>query len=426
MNKQAYKNIFEGKKILVGITGSIAAYKSLFLIRELCRCGAKVFPVLTPSATHFVTELTIANLSKNPVAVEMFDSNIQKHGAWHIDLVHQCDLMIIAPATASTIGKIANGICDSTLVTLATALPRNIPLLVSPAMDTTMWEHPATQNNIKKLKSMGIVIIPPSVGELSSGHFGEGRFPEVPVLLDYIETYLYFKEGKLDKLTKVKSKLNGKNILITSGPTYEKIDDVRYISNFSTGKMGHSLAIQSHILGANVNLISGPTKLDMLHNINITRIESAQDMYEKVLENFEKTDILIMASAVADFTPINKLTGKFKKESSEELILHLKKTIDILGKFGKMKKQKQILVGFALEESSTGLKNAWKKLLNKNCDIIALNYFDREFSGFADDFNTITLIGFENEDQMFIEEYPPLSKNICSVIILEKVISLIK
>jgi phosphopantothenoylcysteine decarboxylase/phosphopantothenate--cysteine ligase len=425
MDNQKAFNIFNKKKIIVGITGSIAAYKSLLLIRELTRKGANVFPVMTPSAANFVTPLSVSNLAKSQVAIDMFAPEVQRSGAWHIDLVSNADLMIIAPATATTIAKIANGICDNSLVTVATALPKDIPLIISPAMDTSMWENPITQRNVKILEEIGVVIIPPAVGELSSGHFGEGRLPEIPVLLDYIETCLFFKEIGKNHQSITKSKLKGKKVLLTAGPTIEKIDDVRFISNFSSGKMGLSLANKSHILGAQVTLIAGPTKLQTHHNIEVVKVESSSEMYEKVIEYYAKNDIVIMASAVADYTPASKFTGKVKKDTADELNIKLKRTKDILEELGKRKKS-QFLVGFALEDSSTGLKNAWRKLVQKNCDMIVLNYFDKEHSGFGGDENTITLLGFESNDELFIHEYPPMDKNLCAMIILERISQMLK
>lgn len=417
-------SLFEGKNIILGICGSIAAYKSLFLIRELTRRKANVFPVLTPSATNFITPLTASNLSKSPVVVDMFDQDIQRRGAWHIDLVQNCDLMIIAPATASTIGKIANGICDNSLVTLSTALPTTAPLLLAPAMDTTMLQNPITKENIQKLSNLGVIIIPPAIGELSSGHYGEGRLPEVEVLLDYIEAYLYFKKLGLNNVMEIKRKFFRKKFLITAGPTCEKIDDIRFISNFSSGKMGFALAAQANILGANVLLVSGPTKLEMHHNVETIRITSSAEMFKVVSKNFSNTDVTIMSSAVADWTPTEVFKGKLKKDKRNTINIKLKKTTDILYELGKNKQQNQIVVGFALESKENGLKNAWEKLRRKNCDLMVLNYFDENQSGFGFETNKITLIGFKNQAEMFIEEYPLLSKNICSLIILEKIAEL--
>jgi len=419
MGQKTTNNVFSGKKIIVGITGSIAAYKALFLIRELVRMGAEVFPVLTPSATNFVTDLTASNLSRNTAIVDMFDRTYQNQGAWHINLVHKCDLMIIAPCSATTLGKIANGICDNALVTLATALPKQVPLLIAPAMDTSMWENQATQRNVKTLLEQGIVIIPPAKGELSSGLYGEGRLPDLPVLLDYIQTYLYLAEinpERKDNLLKIK----GKNILISAGPTQEKIDDVRFISNFSSGKMGYAIASSACSLGGNVTLVSGPSCLTVEHNLNFVKVVSADDMFRMLKDEFDKNRIVIMSSAVADFTPKIKTSGKIKKEKQKELILNLVKTPDILFELGKQKTN-QILVGFALEESSVGLLNAWKKMRDKNCDLMVLNYLDRELSGFAGDFNTITILKFKSENEMNVNYYEPMEKSLCALKILEEI-----
>jgi phosphopantothenoylcysteine decarboxylase/phosphopantothenate--cysteine ligase len=423
MVQNTMKNVFEGKKIVVGITGSIAAYKSLFLIRELVRKGAEVFPVLTPSATNFVTELATSNLSRNSTIVDMFDKSYQSKGAWHIDLVHQCDLMIIAPCSAATLGKIANGICDNALVTLAIALPRNVPLLIAPAMDTSMWENPATQRNAKTLLEQGAVIIPPAKGELSSGLYGEGRLPELPVLLDYIQTYLYLAEISTERKANL-LKIKGKNILISAGPTQEKIDDVRFISNFSSGKMGYAIASSACSLGGNVTLVSGPSCLTIEHNLKLVKVVSSNEMLQALKDEFLENQIVIMSSAVADFTPKIKSSGKIKKEKSEELVLNLIKTPDILSELGRIKKN-QVLVGFALEESSEGLFNAWKKLKQKNCDLIVLNYIDREQSGFAGDFNTITVMKFKSENEMNINYYEPMEKSLCAMAILEEIAELL-
>lgn len=423
MNEHFEKGILFGKKIILGITGSIAAYKSLLLIRELVRSGATVFPVLTPSAKHFVTELTISNLSRNPTIVDMFDYNLQNRGAWHIEMVHNCDLMIISPCSATTLGKLSNGICDNALVTLATALPKSIPLLIAPAMDTTMWENPATQLNVKRLKERGAIIIPPAKGELSSGLQGEGRLPELSVLLDYIKTFLYLKETNSFRNEQLK-KINGKSILVSAGPTCERIDDVRFISNFSTGKMGFAIASSACALGANVTLVSGPTCLKIEHNAKYVEVVSTEEMYNSLLKELPNCEIVIMSAAVADYTPKNKVIGKIKKEKSKEIILDLVRTKDILSEIGKQKNN-QILVGFALEESSSGLENAWKKLKDKKCDIVVLNYIDKPLSGFAKDYNTITILKFKSENEFNINYYQPMDKFLCSLKILEEIADLL-
>jgi phosphopantothenoylcysteine decarboxylase/phosphopantothenate--cysteine ligase len=418
-------NIFENKRILVGITGSIAAYKGLFLIRELVKKGAIVNVVMTPSATNFITPISAMNLSKNPVAIDMFNLESQTSGAWHIHLVQECDLMIIAPCTASTIGKIANGICDNSLVTLATALPKHKPLLIAPAMDFSMWLNSATQRNIRLLKEYGIVVIPPEEGELSSGLEGEGRLPETQVLLDYIETYLHlYSEKEQQTLGKVQ-KINGKKVLITAGPTYERIDDVRFIGNFSSGKMGFAIAEVAAMFGANVTLIAGPTKLNPPSNVTYVPIESANEMYREVLNYFTKQDIIIMSAAVADFKPISNLKGKLKKESvGGRLKIELEQTEDILLAIGKRKKANQILVGFALEETRYSNQNALKKLQQKNCDILVLNFLDKPNSGFQSDLNTIVIYKQARKGSLEVETLPPMSKLRCGLEILRSVIEL--
>ncbi|MCX7879842.1 MAG: bifunctional phosphopantothenoylcysteine decarboxylase/phosphopantothenate--cysteine ligase CoaBC [Ignavibacteria bacterium] len=418
-------SIFNGKNIILGITGSIAAYKALLLIRELVKLGANVFPVLTPSATHFVTPLSAGNLSKQNVILDMFDINIQFGGAWHINLVHSCDMMVIAPCTASTLGKIANGICDNSLVTLATALTSDIPLLIAPAMDTSMYLNPSTQKNLTILQNNGAIIIPPDKGELSSGLVGEGRLPEIPVLLDYIETYLFLSKTEQNLANKLKTKLRNKKILITAGPTYEKIDDVRFIGNYSSGRMGYSLAAVGSILGADVHLVSGPTSLKMHHNVETSYVENSDDMYEIVVDSFPEVDIAILSAAVADFKPFEKIKGKIKKEKTEKLTLELIQTKDILKKLGTLKKN-QILVGFALEEEDNGLKNAWRKMTSKGADMIVLNFLDKQESGFQTENNTITILNFQSDDVMNINTYETMSKNLCSVVIYSEISNLLK
>lgn len=452
--------IFKDKNIIVGITGSISAYKSILLIRELVKNGANVYSVLTPSAKEFVTPITLANISRNPVICEMFDLEAQKGGAWHIHLVHNADAMIIAPCSANTLSKLANGICDNSLLTLAIALPRNIPLLVAPAMDSTMFLHPAIQRNIKILESYGLIVIPPEEGDLSSGFKGPGRLPEIEVLLKYIEESLLDKKNKdnenkgtqklsenknkaidynpnsLDEIlfkdkwaselefTKLKNKfaeqscnkLRGKKILITAGPTYEKIDDVRFIGNFSSGKMGFALAQKAVELGAEVILITGPVKLDTPPGVRRIDVVSAEEMFEEVKKLIDYYDIAILSSAVSDFKPKNKTSGKIKKEDKQEFVLELEKTPDILSYLGKNKKSNQIIVGFALEAEDK-IENAKEKLFNKNCDLIIYNTLSEPNSAFNSDYNTITILTRNNESFPF----PNMPKIECSKYIFETI-----
>ncbi|MBM2813343.1 MAG: Bifunctional phosphopantothenoylcysteine decarboxylase/phosphopantothenate synthase [Ignavibacteria bacterium] len=467
------------KKIIIGITGSIAAFKIPLLVRELIRHRVIVNVVMTPSATQFVTPLILANLSRNPVIVEMFDPEQQTKGAWHIDLANVCDAMLIAPCSAATLGRLANGILDTALTTLATAIPRNIPLIIAPAMDTNMWLHPSTQRNIERLKSDRAIIIPPASGELSSGMEGPGRLPEVDELFDFLCNILNpdikknseIKEQKpvtknditvtkikeesneghikeliekpsltlqesveQDKWTsefefhKLKNKgqnsnteyLKGKKVLITAGPTYEKLDDVRFIGNFSSGKMGFALAEEAQLAGADVVLITGPVDLIEPAGIRRINVTSAEEMYQAVMAEFEKSDITVMAAAVADFTPSKKYDGKIKKASTDEsLTIELVPTKDILTSCGKIKKTGQKLIGFALE-SADELENARKKLQEKNCDMIVLNTTNQPQNVFGSDNNSITLLTKNGE----VKSYPELTKQNCSKIILQKAVEL--
>lgn len=397
------KEVLRNKKIIVGVTGSIAAYKSANLVRELKKAGAEVFVMMTPASANFITPLTLANLSRNPVSIEMFDKEAQRGGAWHIQLAHECDLMIIAPCSASTLSKLANGNCDNALVTVATALPRKTPLIIAPAMDSTMFLNPSTQRNIETLKNDGYIIIPPEDGDLSSGIVGPGRLPDIYILMSTIIKALR-SDGKLRK----------KTIMITAGPTVEKIDDVRFVSNFSTGLMGYSLAEAASDMGAKVILISGPTNLTPPDNVELIKVTSADEMYQAATTHFPKADISILSAAVADFTPEGVKKGKLKKDDfGEEMVLKLVKTKDILADLGSKKKGKQLLIGFALETDNL-IDNAKKKLVNKNCDMIVLNEANKPNSGFGVQLNTITILSKDGSTK----EYPPQSKYECAENIL--------
>ncbi len=441
----------QNKKIVVGVTGSIAAYKSALLVRELIKLGADVQVVMTPSATKFITQTTLESLSRHPIVVEMFSDIKQTSGAWHVQLAQWADAMIIAPCSASTLSKIAHGQSDTALVCVAMALPPEKPLLIAPAMDFDMWQHPATQNNVKILASFGNIIIPPAEGELASGLIGPGRLPEIPVLVEYIISALsseryYCKideilqkplesideslekdkwnaELELEQLkNKMKfqalEKLRNKSILITAGPTVEKIDSVRFISNFSTGKMGYALANIANKLGANVILVSGPTQLAPPENVHFVPVTSAEEMFNEVQKFFPNVDIAIFAAAVADFTPEIKHSLKLKKEDiGDDLILKLVRTKDILAEMGKSKTN-QFIVGFALETEDL-LKNARKKLQEKYCDLIVANQANTPHSGFGTDFNTITIIDKYDREIKFI----PMPKEKVALEILSTIAS---
>ncbi len=523
-------------KILIGISGSIAAYKATLLVREILKRGENSKPhevrvVMTPSATQFIPALTLQNLTKNAVAVEMFEEGAQSGGSWHIHLARWCDAMLIAPCSATTLGKLAHGICDTALATVALALPPEKPLLIAPAMDTEMWIHPATQRNCALLRSDGAYIIPPEEGELASGFVGAGRLPETHVLLDTLfaalnaptynrfaaapsspapsvkhqapmpndqptndqssipptpseafEAYSKRFEGfaaKLDpatakaassgaptpkdpiqealgktvvtlqdgaeaiqfdaelELTKLKREQRGetavpqsssvdvggvpfpfagKNVVITAGPTYEKIDDVRFIGNYSSGKMGFALAEEAARYGAKVTLVAGPVNLQASDKVQRVDVESAREMFDEVMKRRENADVIILAAAVADFTPLEKHEGKIKKEDTgETMTLRLTKTPDILAAVGAVKSDKQVIVGFALE-ARNHLDNAQKKLVAKRADMIVLNALGKPQSGFDGDENTITILTQSNPPR----DFSPMPKVECAKVILRE------
>lgn len=415
-------NILKNKRILLGVTGSIAAFKSPMIVRELIKLGAEVKVVMTPSAREFVTPITLSSVSKNPVVIDMFDMSSQKDGAWHIHLAHWCDLAIIAPCSATTMGKLANGIADNALVAVFMAIPRNIPILVAPAMDTTMFEFPSTQKNIKTLEEWGIGVIPPDKGELASGLCGLGRLAEISKIIDEISSkignkqerhsdilekplepledavfkdkfkaeleFTQMKQGLIDK--KLNAYYNNKKVVVTAGPTIERIDPVRYITNASSGKMGYAIAEILAKYADKVTLISGPVNLKAPENVELINIESANEMYDAVKKSFQYADILIMAAAVADFTPKFKFDQKIKN-SSELTNLELVPNVDILKNISVIKKDEQILVGFALETENE-IENAKKKIVEKNLDFIVLNKYSESNQMFGSDENEITII----------------------------------
>ena len=380
----------KGKKIVLGITGSIAAYKAAILIRALIKKGAEVQVVITPAGKEFITPITLSALTSKPVISEFF---AQRDGTWnsHVDLGLWADAMIVAPATASTIGKMANGIADNMLIT--TYLSMKAPVFVAPAMDLDMFAHPSTQKNLETLRSYGNYIIEPGEGELASHLVGKGRMEEPEKIVEVLETFFAQQQD-----------LKGKNILITAGPTYEKIDPVRFIGNYSSGKMGYALAEECASRGAKVTLVSGPVTLNISHpNIKKIDVESAQEMYESAKEAFMKADAGILCAAVADFTPEMVANHKIKREK-DDLTLHLKPTQDIAASLGKLKQSNQVLVGFALETNDEQ-QNAKGKLERKNFDFIVLNSLNDKGAGFRVDTNKITII-----DKEEITPYPLKSK----------------
>ncbi|MBQ9293726.1 MAG: bifunctional phosphopantothenoylcysteine decarboxylase/phosphopantothenate--cysteine ligase CoaBC [Bacteroidaceae bacterium] len=369
--------MLENKKILLGITGSIAAYKACLLVRLLIKKGAEVQVVMTPAAKEFITPLTLSTLTQKPVVSEFFD---RRDGSWHshVNLGLWADAMLIAPASASTIGKMANGIADNMLVT--TYLSMRAPVFVAPAMDLDMYAHPSTQANLQKLIGYGNHIIEPVTGFLASKLEGKGRMEEPEKIVEALEQFFASRQ-----------RLLGKKVLITAGPTYEKIDPVRFIGNYSSGKMGFALAEVCAEQGAEVTLVSGPVMLQAKHpGIRRIDVESAQEMYEAATKHFPKMDIAILCAAVADFTPKTTADKKIKRKG-DNLKLELQPTQDIAAALGAIKKKKQVLVGFALETDNE-LKNAQDKMERKNFDFIVLNSLQDKGAGFRVDTNKVTII----------------------------------
>lgn len=376
----------KGKHIVLGISGSIAAYKACTLIRLFIKAGVEVQVVITPAGKEFITPVTLSALTSKPVISDFF---AQRDGTWHshVALGEWADAMIIAPATASTIGKMANGIADNMLIT--TYLSMKAPVFIAPAMDLDMFAHPSTQENLKRLQSYGNQIIEPQTGELASHLVGKGRMEEPENIFMMIEDF--FKSN---------NQLEGKKILITAGPTYEKIDPVRFIGNYSSGKMGIALAETCAKMGATVELVCGPTRIKTSHpNIHRTDVESAQEMYNAATNLFPNADAAILCAAVADFTVARTADSKIKREK-DGLTLQLIPTQDIAAALGAMKREHQKLIGFALETNNER-DNARKKLLRKNLDFIVLNSLNDAGAGFSYDTNKITILSRQEE-----EEYP--------------------
>jgi phosphopantothenoylcysteine decarboxylase/phosphopantothenate--cysteine ligase len=380
--------MFQGKKILVGITGSIAAYKSILLVRSLVKLGAEVRVVMTPSAKDFVTPLTLSTLSKNDVIIDLFEE-----GSWsnHVMLGRWADLMLIAPLSCNTLGKMANGLCDNML--LATYLSATCPVVVAPAMDEDMWHHPVTGENLTRLAGFGNKIIPVEKGELASGLYGDGRMAEPETIISFIEDN-FFRPRDLE----------GKRVLVTAGPTYEPIDPVRFIGNHSSGKMGIAISKELVKRGALVHLVLGPSSLgDNIEGVKLHQVQTAEEMYQVCQELFPASDIAVMSAAVADYTPAVYADQKIKKNGNS-LQLELTKTKDILKSLGAQKRKDQLLVGFALETSNER-EYALNKMATKNADLIVLNSLNDAGAGFGHDTNKVTI--FEKSGQEFDFERKP-------------------
>ena len=412
--------MLKGKKIVLGITGSIAAYKACLIIRGLVKAGAEVQVVITPAGKEFITPITLSALTHKPVISEFF---AQRDGTWnsHVDLGLWADAMLIAPCTASTLGKMANGIADNMLIT--TYLSMKAPVFIAPAMDLDMYKHPSTQENMQRLKGYGNIIIEPASGFLASGLEGKGRMEEPERIVAILEESLGEAPSKMrgssclekawenhaqqESMEAQKAWQNhalqespeggmrGKKVLITAGPTYEKIDPVRFIGNYSSGKMGFALAEECAQRGAEVTLVAGPVSMECSEAIHRIDVESCEEMYQAATAAFKESDAAILCAAVADFRPATQATQKIKREK-DDLVLRLEPTHDIAAALGKMKTEKQVLVGFALETNDEEV-NAKKKLEKKNLDFIVLNSLQNKGTCFQSDENQISIISKEGQ-----------------------------
>ncbi len=370
--------MLKGKKIVLGITGSIAAYKACYIIRGLIKSGAEVQVVITPAGKEFITPITLSALTHKPVVSEFFS---QRDGTWnsHVDLGLWADAMLIAPCTASTLGKMANGVADNMLIT--TYMSMKAPVFIAPAMDLDMYAHPATQRNLQTLKEYGNIIIEPQSGFLASGLEGKGRMEEPDAIVKFLSNHFEAKAG---------SPLCGKKIMITAGPTYEKIDPVRFIGNYSSGKMGFAIADECAARGAEVTLIAGPVSRNCATGIRRIDVESCKEMYDAATTEFKDAEIAVLCAAVADFRPEKVAENKIKREK-DDLTIKLCPTNDIAASLGKMKSGGQKIIGFALETNNEE-DNAKKKLKKKNLDFIVLNSTRNEGTTFQSDFNQISVI----------------------------------
>ena len=400
--------MLKGKKIVLGITGSIAAYKSCLLIREFIKQGAEVQVVITPAGKEFITPITLSALTHKPVISEFFS---QRDGTWnsHVDLGLWADAMVIAPCTASTIGKMAHGVADNMLIT--TYLSMKAPVFIAPAMDLDMYRHPSTQANLRTLQSYGNHIVEPASGFLASGLEGKGRMEEPAVIAKYISNYF-------EKAEKT-SALAGKRVLITAGPTYEKIDPVRFIGNYSSGKMGFAIAEECRKRGADVTIVAGPVSLKTPEGVKRIDVESCEDMYNAATSTFATSDVAILSAAVADFRPADVADKKIKR-GDDDMVIRLCPTHDIAAALGKAKTDRQTIVAFALETNDEET-NAQRKLEKKNADFIVLNSLQNKGTCFRTDDNQIEIISRVDK-----KNYPKCSKAATAVYIvdeLERVVS---
>ena len=397
--------MLNGKTVVLGITGSIAAYKMANVANSLVKEGADVHVVMTKNATNFINPITFETLTNNKCLVDTFDRNFQFNVA-HVSLSQKADVMLIAPASANIIGKLANGIADDILTTMA--LAATCKIIVSPAMNTHMYQNNIVQDNISKLKSYGFEIIEPATGRLACCAIGQGKLPDESILIEYIKQEIEFEKDMKDI-----------NVLVTAGPTVEKIDPVRYITNHSSGKMGYAIAEIAAKRGANVTLVSGPTHLETPMFTNVLNVESADDMYNSVINNIDKCDILIKAAADADYT-VEKQSDEKIKKNGESLSLELIRTNDILKEVGENKKENQVVCGFSMETNNL-IENSSRKLISKKCDMIVANNLNDDGAGFGVDTNKITIITKGNMDSFDI-----LSKKQVAIEVLNKALAIYK
>lgn len=373
--------MLKGKKILLGVTGSIAAYKAALLVRLLVKEGAEVKVVMTPAATDFISPLTLGTLSKNEVVSELSSGSTWAN---HVMLGRWADIMLIAPLSCNTLAKMAGGLCDNLL--MAVYLSATCPVMIAPAMDEDMWQHPSTRQNLDKIRSFGNIVVPVEKGELASGLYGEGRMAEPEMILECLSAQLA-----------TTNELQGKKVLVTAGPTVESIDPVRFISNHSSGKMGIAIARELQKRGATVNLVIGPVSVEIPAGMNVVHVTSAAQMYEACMQLFPGMDIAVMSAAVADYTPVTVASSKIKK-NTDQFSIELSRTKDILKSIGEQKKNGQLIVGFALETNDEQA-NAQAKLRSKNADMIVLNSLNDAGAGFGGNSNKITI--FDKEGGQF-------------------------
>lgn len=395
--------MLKGKTVVLGVTGSIAAYKMANAASLLVKLGAEVHVIMTANAVHFINPITFESLTKHKCLVDTFDRNFQFHVA-HVSLAKQADVFLVAPASANIIGKMANGIADDMLST--TILAAKCPVLVSPAMNTNMYENKIVQDNLSKLQRFGITVIPPETGRLACRDVGAGKLPKEEILVDYV----------LREIAKEKD-LSGKRILVTAGPTRESIDPVRFITNHSTGKMGYAIAKNAMLRGAEVTLVSGPVEIAPPPFVDVVEVESANEMFEAVTAESGQSDIVVMAAAVADYTPTETADHKIKKTDGD-MSVALKRTKDILAYLGENKRQGQVLCGFSMETEQV-LENSKKKLLKKHADMIAANSLRETGAGFGTDTNHLTLI---TEEKTL--DVPMMSKEEAADVLLNELLKL--